>query len=77
MLEELRDDRPFKLGRILDDEGLAIVGPASNRWIARINHVVGFCKKKRKTINVSNWFTREAIHCSLPLSAWTVLETIL
>jgi hypothetical protein len=47
MLKELRNDRAFKLGRILDDKGLAIVGPASNRWVARINHVVGFCKKKR------------------------------
>ena len=42
VLEELADNFRGKELRILDDKGHAIVRPASNLWIASVNHMVGF-----------------------------------
>jgi hypothetical protein len=44
VFEELRDDLPFKLARILHHKGLSILRPASNGRVTAVYHVVGFCK---------------------------------
>ena len=43
MLEKLRNDGALELLGIFHDKGLTILGPASDRGITGINHMVGFC----------------------------------
>ena len=45
MLEKLGNDLLLKLFRILNDKGLSIFRPASDRLIASVHHVVRFCNR--------------------------------
>jgi hypothetical protein len=59
MLEKLRYNVGFKLDRVLDDKGFAIIRPARHSRVTGINHVVRLCSRMGAVMGnkqeVSHW----------------------
>jgi len=53
VLEKLGNDFLLKLRRVFHDKGFTVVAPAGDRFVAAINHVIGFCTKESKVRSAS------------------------
>jgi len=70
VLEELRNNRPFKLDGILNNKSFSVLGPARNRRITSVDHVISFChyrhkKEKKKRENVRGYLSVACGCCNL------------